>query len=272
MPVLSRADGRTRLSALLLAAPLALAAGFAPAAPAAAAMDEPLPRFEDAICPGVVGLPVATAEYIVGRIRQNAEMLGRRMAAPDQCEANLVVAIVPDGQAFLQEMNRSQGYLFVEMTPTERRALLADEGPVHVFSRVFTRTRDGMRVDRRDSLTDHPQATGWAAHSKIYSPVRHDIVHAMVLFDAAAVRGLSITQLADYATVRALMRHAPGPGETGGDSILNLFDAGAAARPAGLTAFDSALLHGLYDGMANLNGTARSAHIANATGRDIAAE
>ena len=144
---------RALFSALLLTA-----VGFAVSAPAFAENDEPTPRFEDALCPGVAGLPTETAELLVGRIRQNAQALGRTMAPPETCEANLIVAIVPDGRAAMLEMSRQQSFAFTEMNPTERKALLSEAGPVHVLSRVFTRTRDGLPVYRRESLTDVPEA------------------------------------------------------------------------------------------------------------------
>jgi hypothetical protein len=257
--------------------PLASALLFALAAFAAAPAtadpgDEPLPRFEDAVCPGVVGLKTETAEYLVGRIRQNAEALGRRMAPAETCDPNLIVAFVDDGRAELQRMDRNRGYAFVEMSPTERRELLAQDGPVHVLSRVWTRTRDGLSVYRRDNLSEPAQATMWMAHSKIYSASRHDIVHVLVLFDRRAVRGMNVTQLADYASMRAFVHQPPTAMAVGTETILELFDTPPGARPAGLTEFDHALLAGLYEGLPNLNGAAREAAIVHATGREVAVE
>lgn len=259
---------RRPLSALLLAA----AAAFVSAVPAAAENDEPTPRFEDAVCPGVAGLKTEVAELMVGRIRQNAERLGRRMAPAETCEPNLIVAFVDNGQAEMRQMDRNQSFAFVEMSPSERQALLTETGPVHVLSRVFTRTRDGLPVYRRDSLTDLPHATMWMAHSKIYTGTRRDIVHALVLLDKSAVRGMSVDQLADYATMRALVHEPPTAMEAGTDSILMLFEAPAGARPQRLTGFDLALLGGLYEGIPNLPGNARQATIAKATGRDVEVE
>jgi hypothetical protein len=184
----------------------------------------------------------------------------------------VILAFVNDGRQVLRNMDRDRGYVFVEMSPYERKQLLADEGPVHVLSRVFTRTRDGIPVYRRDSLTDPAQANMWMAHSKIYTGTRQDIVYALVLLDAAAVKGLTLNQIADYATMRALVHEPPSAMEAGTDSILNLFDAPADARPAGLTQFDRALLAGLYEGIPNLPGNARQATIAKNTGREVEVE
>lgn len=253
---------RAHLGALLLATAAALAA-----TPAFARADEPMPRFEDAICPGVAGLSVDAAEYMVGRIRQNAEALGRRMAPADSCKPNIIVAFVTNGQSIIEAMNRDGAYVFSDLAKGERDALLSDSGPAHVVSRVVARTRDGQPVYGEANLTSPPQAYMWMAHSKIYTATQRNIVHALVLIDQAAMRGMSIEQLADYVTIRAFVNRPPAPGKTGADSILALFTSPANARPAGLTAYDRALLDTLYEGVPNLSAEARIAAIERATGR-----
>ena len=258
---------RAGFNALLLTA-----AGFALASPAFADTGNPLPRFEDALCPGVTGLQVESAELLVGRIRQNAQALGRQLAPPETCAPNLIVSFVNDGRAAIEDLHRERSYLFADMSASERADLLHDDGPVHVFSQVFARNRDGMDISRRDSLVSPPHTTMWMAHSMIYRPVQMNIVYVLELFDARAMRGLSVNQIADYATVRALVHNPPRPSETGGNSILNLFDAPAGAKPAGLTTFDHALLDSLYEGIPNINRNARIATIAKATGVDAGGE
>ena len=79
---------RTRFARFGLLA-LAFLAGALPSAPAAArAVDAPLARFENPICPGIVGLQVESAEMLVWRIRENLEAFGRRLAPPETCEAS----------------------------------------------------------------------------------------------------------------------------------------------------------------------------------------
>lgn len=259
------------MRAAVIAALLAVAAAGV-ACPAWADRQEPLPRFEDAVCPGVSGLKVETAELIVGRIRENAQAIRRQLAPPETCTPNLIVAFVGDGKAALDSLGRDKSFLFADMSGPERAEMLNHNGPAHVFSQVQTRNRDGIPVSRRESLTSPPHTTMWMAHSMIYRPTREDIVYVLVLLDIPAVSGTSVNQLADYATMRAFVHKPPSPAATGGQSILDLFDSPAGARPAGLTAFDHALLASLYEGMPNINGSAREATIAKATGRKLGAE
>ena len=241
------------------------AALLAPLPAAAQADEEPLARFEDALCPGVLGLKIDSAEQMVGHLRANAEMLGLRMAENGDCEANFIVGFVADGQAFLTDLQDRSSYIFAEMSRDERVALLSDPGPARALLRVRARSRDGMPIPRRENLMQPPETTMWSAHSKIYTATRNDIISAIVLFDRDAIRGLDLAQLADYATFRALAHRLPDPAATGEASILTLFSGGE-GRPAGLTEFDRAYLTELYTGIANLPAPAKLADLAHATG------
>ena len=241
------------------------------AAPATARVDdEPLPRFEDPVCPGIAGLQREAAETMVGLIRGNLDEFGVSSAEEATCTPNVIIAFVEDGAAFLQDLSDQQDLLFADMGRHEREALLAESGPARAVLKVWTRDRDGMVVSRRDNLTDLPELIENAAHSRIYTANRNDIVSALVLIDRGALTGLNLQQLADYATFRALTRTLP-PAEARDESIVGLFDGGA-GRPAGLTAFDRAFLTTLYEGVPNLPGSSRLAALTNATGHDFPPE
>lgn len=234
------------LSALALATP----------ASADGIMDEPLPRFEDRLCPGVIGLEREYAELMVTRLRMNAEELGLRLAGEEGCDPNLVIAIVDDSRAYLVDLMERRGYLFRDMNPADREAMLDAADASGVWHQLAARTRDGIRVGRRDNLAQIPEAGMWQAHSRIYRPVRHDITYALVLLNREEVRGLTLRQLADYATLRALATEFPEEAGEGQATMLGLFD-DADARPEELTAFDRAWLNRLYDGIPNVPASIR---------------
>src|SRR5690606_7847872 len=233
--------------------------------------EEPLARFEDPLCPGIVGLQIEAAEEMVGRIRANAAEFGRRLAPEATCDPNAIVAFVDDGQAFAQRMQRENGWVFAELSQSNKQEVLNEPGPARARLRVRARTRDGMPIPRRENMVDLPQTEVWMAHSKIYTATRNDILYALVLIDRDAVRGMSIGQLADYATFRILTRTLPQTTEARNASILSLFDPGGTPLP-GLTDFDRAYLAELYRGLPNIPGPARLAQLEVATGRDIFVE
>lgn len=258
-----------RLFAPLLSAAALLMLAPAPAAGQAlsgAARDEPLPRFQDPICPGVIGLKVDVAEAVVGRIRQNAEQIGLPLADERSCDPNVIATFVADGKGYVTRLAEEDSWMFRDMSAGERKALLDEPGKVRAWTRTVVRSRDGLIVSRRDNLMDIPQTTMWMAHSKIYVPTRRDVIAAMVLFDRDAIGGLSVFQLADYITMRALAGEAFKAIPPAGGTILTLFDDPATQAPA-LTPYDLVFLNRLYSAMPNVPASATLA----AVGKDIAA-
>ena len=211
--------------------------------------DVPLARFQDPLCPGIIGVEQVQAETMVGLIRQNAAELGLRLADPQTCEANLIVAVLDNPKGYLESLRKRKGYLFDWLGRDERQALFDAPGPARTWTRVFTRSRDGLPVYRSQSLTDLPFTTMEAAHSLIYVPTRRDIISSMVLIDKKAVQGLSVGQVAAYATMRGLSGEQAERLEAPGESILGLF--GEGAKPAGLTRSDKIFLRTLYSTKAN---------------------
>lgn len=215
----------------------------------------PLPRFEDRLCPGIFGMKPDYASLMIGRIRANAERLDLWMSEDDgTCRPNFIVAFVDDGQAALAQIERNQGWLMQGLTTADRRELLAEDGPVRVWTTTQTRSRDGLPVPRRETLDNPPTVSTWMAHSKIYLATREDITQVIVLFDRKDIYGKTLVQLADYATMRGLARTRPmdGDGQTM-DTILALFDANG-SPPLEMTEFDRAYLGAVYDNIPNIPG------------------
>ncbi|MEL1249073.1 hypothetical protein [Aurantiacibacter gilvus] len=229
-------------------------------------MEEPLPRFEDRICPGVLGMEREYAELMVAHLRDNVEMFGLRLAGSEEegCEPNLVIAFVDDGRGYLQELMQRRSYLFADMDRPDREELVAGDAPYRVWHQVAARTRDGIRVGSRENLTQPPEAGMWQAHSRIYRPVRHDITYALVLIDSAAVEGLTLRQLADFATLQALATEFPDGAEDNPGSMLRLFE-GDDTAPESLGPVDAEWLAQLYNGIPNLPASMRLRSVEVAT-------
>ena len=244
-------------------------------------LDNPLPRFEGWICPGVMGLKNEAAGYVVARIRDTAEELNLRLAPDDgTCEPNLIVAFVEDAQNELVELAQSQGYMLAGLSIDQRGELLDTSGAARVWVNTMTRTNTGMPVpSQRDAssapertvsydagssspirVTLPPVAAGWSSHSRIYFPTREDIVSVLVLFDREQVRGKTLLQLADYATMRSLSLTRETRGEVSAETILGLFD-GAGVKTERLTAFDRGYLASLYEGIPNMPAASKLAAV-----------
>jgi hypothetical protein len=242
---------------LLAALPVASAS-------AATVNSDPLPRVEDRLCPGIVGMDADPAVTVLDRIRYNAVRLGIRLDNPETCAPNLVIWFVPDASESFNRLMDDEPRLFRDASIQEKRRLRVDDAPALAWNVVRTRTRDGMPVTRREGHRDIPEARMWSAHSKIYTATREDIVSTVVMFDVGAVESATLKQLGDYISMRAFANDYSGHDDAGG-SILTLFDAGG-ARPTELTEADFEFLASLYDGMANIPGSVRKREIESEIG------
>jgi hypothetical protein len=219
--------------------------------------DEPLARFDDRACPGVIGLTQDFAEQIVGRFRMVAEDYHIPLAPNGKCVPNIVLAFTQDARADLQAFQDRTKELSIELKPDERHELLDEPGPVKVYSVVERRMQNGATMPKRQNLTDIPQATMEGGQSLISTATEQHIVKVIVLVNRDAAIGKTLAQLSDYAIMRAFARTRDAKGANAPDSILSLFDPGADSPPPALTDFDRAYLASLYEGSAHVKGLSK---------------
>jgi len=255
-------------------------------------LDNPLPRFSDRVCPGVLGLQDDAAAYIVERIRHNAEQFDIRLHKDDgKCEPNLIVAFVEDAQGQMAQLARNQGYMLAGMSTDQRGELVDAPGAARVWTNTVMRTNTGAPAPNRNDRGNAPErvlsfdpesgvassiagmppeARGNASHSRIYFPLREDIYSVLILFDRAQVQGKSLLQLADYASMRGFAFTRETRGEVRADTILGLFD-GDGPKPERLTPFDIAYLSSLYDGIPNMPAQSKLGGVNKFLERQVAA-
>ncbi len=232
-------------------------------------------RFETPICPAVVGLPPAHAQIITARIRGLAQAVGLRQDAPG-CRANVTVVIADDGSTFLASLARRRPMLFERMALPDRRALFAGKGPVWHWSSTDVKRRDGGPVEHISAIDlsnggpPQPVATNAfivpnASLSRLSMPIRQDMTLAFVVLRAEDIIGLTLRQIADFCAMTALgginqrqteaLHHR---------SILTMFSdsRNGATLESEATAFDTALLAGLYAGNTGFSADQQSVAIA----------
>ncbi len=211
--------------------------------------EEALPRFEAPLCPAVFGLRDDYAAEIVARIRANAARLDLATQA-EGCQPNLVVAFLDDGRSFLADFERRHPRLFRTVASSERDELLREPAPVRVWNNIALRWSGAG-----------PPPVGWpkvrpsvrGQLSRGFMPETRDILSSVVLFDKEAVVGMTLSQLADYATMRGLSHTRPADGDEPMATILAMFEDGTGA----LTPFDIGYLRSLYYAQSNLSAAAR---------------
>jgi len=229
--------------------------------------EEALPRFEAPVCPAVFGLRDDYAAAIVARIRDNIT----RLELPLQeagCESNLLVAFMTDGRQFLADFESQRPEMFEWVPAAERDEILNQPSPVRVWTNTALRWT-GNGPPPPNWPYDRPSVRGQLSRGLM--PEVKDIMSAVVLFDQEAVVGMTLEQLADYATMRGLTNTRPASGDGPMATILAMFDDGTAE----LTPFDIGYLRSLYFSQANVSAANRFVHIPgqieNARAEEVAA-
>lgn len=209
--------------------------------------DEALPRFEAPVCPGVFGLRDDYVAEMTHRIRANATRLNVRVARRG-CEPNLFIAFVDDGRDLLSKLARKYPKVFCIIGKDEQAEILREGEPVRVWSHIRTidirRTGAPVRIFR--CREEAPSQGSQAGPDAMFLPERRDIVSSLVVFDREAALDLTVTQLADYATMRGLSHTRPASGNERLETILSLFE--TRSSPLELTSFDLGYLGSLYQG------------------------
>jgi hypothetical protein len=194
--------------------------------------DLPLINLREPLCLLVAAEDADFAARVGERIIANAREAGVRTKR-GKCRTNAVIAFAPDAQAQLLEVREKTGRVYGSLYASQLDRLLDTE-------------REGFAFQLHDfQPTDRPQ--GLVSTSS----ARGDMAAALVVVDVDSAKGLSVTQLADYATLRLLaptsdLRTLPddAAGQKAGTILTLLRDREAA--PAEMTRFDRAYLESLY--------------------------
>ncbi|WP_334183721.1 hypothetical protein [Novosphingobium sp.] len=211
--------------------------------------DEPLARYTDPVCVGSAGLPAEAAQVIVDRVSEVAASVGLRTGAPG-CAPNLMVVFDRDTTAAVQRLSQGRSRAVASQSRDDIRRIADEAGQARAWTEVVVKSRDGD-LQSQDT-PNNPPSLRVSTSTRLSMPIRRDILSATVLIERDAVAGRNLTQIADYAAMRALTG-ARSRGELGASSILSLFTPqGDSRAPEGLTALDRGYLKGLYSGRGDL--------------------
>jgi hypothetical protein len=214
-------------------------------------VNDQMATFRVDVCPASFGLPAPYNEIVASRIRQVADEAGVPVAEPG-CDPNLVVMVADDSLDLFDQFRKDRPALFHALELSEIRDVREAEGPVRAWQVVELRGSDGRKPERIafiEGLGGPPRyvsrgykLTG-VLPSRILKATRPDLAISFVVFDLAAIEGLTLTQIADHAAMRTLAK--TDAAKAGAPTILALFEEGG-YRAGGLTTWDAAYLKSLY--------------------------
>lgn len=223
---------------------------------------EALARFEEPICPGIVGLGGDQATKLADMIRANIVALGGKIAEPG-CTANATVILVDQPVDFVKKFAKTEPGYFT-MTPREFDQFTARPRAVASWHVIETRARDGQELDGAKQLSDRNKklfntnaansvginatVVRNSAATRLYTNTREDMAFGFAVIDRQQLPGKTLRQLADLATLHLLLDVKQDAGASNRNSILSLFEERpqGVAAPAELSAFDKAMVQGLY--------------------------
>ncbi len=228
---------------------------------------EQLARFEDEICPMVIGMPKDWTASLTRMIRDNVVAVGGKVGKPG-CRVNAPVIFIDQPLELIRALAADEPGFF-NMTPRELAKFTAAPRPVSSWHVTDTRGRDGEELGSVRSITDPSSGANLPTDSsakvtrnftagRLASPVREDMLVGFVVIDRMATPGKSLRQLADLATMHLLLDINQEAGQRDPGSILSLFEPREAGEPAParLSRFDRGALRGFYTQREN-NRTAR---------------
>ena len=228
---------------------------------------EQLARFEDEICPMVIGMPKDWTARLTRMIRDNVVAIGGKAGKPG-CRVNAPVIFIDQPLELVRALAEEEPGFF-NMTPRELAKFIAAPRPVSSWHVTDTRGRDGEELGSVRSIVDPGSGAKLATDSsakvtrnftagRLVSPIREDMLVGFVVIDRQQTPGKSLRQLADLATMHLLLDINQEAGERDPGSILSLFEPRGAGEPVPrrLSQFDRGALRGFYTQREN-NRTAR---------------
>ena len=176
-----------------------------------------LSRFEWEACPIAIGLAEPQKAAVVGRMRQVADA-ARIPLGGRGCRPNVLVAVARDKRAFIEALSRTVPRVFADMSRRERRRILNEphasawqgQGPpLDADGRALEQVR--LVDPNTGAITSDPVYMNRTIRpgSRITAPSRGHFSLAVVVVEAGALDGLTTTQLADYAAMRAFAKTDP---------------------------------------------------------------
>jgi hypothetical protein len=212
--------------------------------------DESLERWNQPICPLVVGLPSKPAEFVRARVLQVARD-SNAPAGSENCNPNLIVVVTNDPDLLLEKWYKGLRGVFNSCSglgPVKK--FLQSSQPVRAFynARFTSVGGRGVGALELDGL-NLPFPSECLSTGQLGTHLRRGSVQAMtsviIVVDGRQTTKINMGQLSDYIAMIGLAQIRIKADTSIAPSILRLFE-GPDPQPEGLTPWDEALLHSLY--------------------------
>ncbi len=239
-----------------------------------------LGRWNQRICPGVVGAPQADAQFIIDQIARRAHAAGLQTGASG-CAQNITIIVAPNSDRFAQQLYEQRREMLVGVNGVESTSLGSEalrdfvntprpirwwhvsqtvmaDGQVLADTQVRAMQGSGAASARANQAAASGAGMGGASAeglsgvnatraqgSRLRGTTRQDFNRAIVIIDSTRTAGVPLGAIADYVAFVTLAQINPDANPAGYPTVLNLF-ASSQERPTQMTSWDVAYLDALY--------------------------
>jgi hypothetical protein len=205
-------------------------------------LTDQIARWDGQICPKVIGIDPAQAEFMTRRIAEIAKTV-RLRTGRSTCPTMLSIVFTSDAARLAE--------LVAADFPTDNWKMRA----------LLKQFADGSRPVRWISLSDECGGGCPLPNTRLVKPTSPTLHAMLIIVDASKIGGMSIGEMSDYLAV-VVLSNPPLDADPPANSILALFNR---PRPRGsdfqLTDYDFSFLAGLYGIRLNLDAGSQRASI-----------
>jgi hypothetical protein len=227
-------------------------------------------RFHAAVCPAAIGLPKNQGDAIAERMRRVAAAAEIKVG-PRTCIPNVFLIAVADKEAAIRQLSRRFPAYFGDLATRQVGQLAKDPHPAIAWQIENRIGADGEELEKPMG-TDYYVVKGTGSGSRIRAGSMPNFIASIVMVDLNAIGGLTVTQVADYAAMRAFAETDPARAkQAGSPTILTILDATDDQQiPLSLTAWDLGYLKSLYTTSNDYYASYHRGEMANVLKRELA--
>jgi hypothetical protein len=216
-----------------------------------------LVRWNTPVCPLVAGLPKDRGEFILWRISQVASAAHVPLAG-EHCNANMFVIVTPVPDELLERWWRKNPRLYDTHSGMGHvNDFLHDKHPIRSWYNASFTDAAGAPVTSDSVLASLgggmgtsifmgvPESREYRATRLQYNAVQ-SLSSVIIMVDERRIADFNLAQVGDYVALLGLAEIQPDAALGDTPSILRLFRH-PDSLPPGLSAWDEALLYGLYN-------------------------
>lgn len=209
-----------------------------------------LARFESEFCPRVIGFDAEWTPIVERLIRENVAAAGMEVE-PAPCRPTAVVIFSYDPQELVSGMRSRMPGLFSGMALPQLDRLTGTKRTAYSWRAVDMLSREGIPLQTAEGIDGTParaKVVRNSTPSRLVRNVRFDIVNSYLVLDIERTPGMSLDQIAAFATMHLLLDLSEQANDVArSTSILKLFDSDdPTTAPPGLSSFDRHMLEGFY--------------------------